>query len=81
MTDQTGRSLGASASIALWQPTTLTDSRNDITYRQIAIDPGRVNPWKRFEQHAGTIELVVDSGNESRRVRFLVPSYTPFTPP
>lgn len=63
------------ASIALWRPTTLTDSRNDITTIKSQSTPVGLTPGDIISHRPGTIELIVDSGNESRRVKFLVPSW------
>ena len=66
------------ASIALrgvWGPSTLTDSRNDITTIKSQSTPVGLTPSDVLSNTPGAIELVVESGNESRRVRFTVPSW------
>jgi len=59
----------------VWGPSTLTDSRNDITTVKSQSVPVGLTPADIVTSTPGMIELLVESGNESRRVRFKVPSW------
>jgi hypothetical protein len=58
----------------VWQPRTLTDRRNDITTIKSQPSPAGLTLPEVARETPGTIDLVVESGDEVRRVRFVVPS-------
>jgi hypothetical protein len=65
------------ASLALgsiWRPRTLTDRRNDITTVKPQPNAAGLTPSEVATETPGAIQLYVESGEESRGARFVVPN-------
>jgi hypothetical protein len=64
----------ASLALRLRQPRTLTDRQNDITTMKSQPSLAGLTPTDVASEEPRTIDLIVESGNQVRGVRFAVPS-------
>lgn len=69
--------MAASAAVDFWSPRTLTDGMNDITTVKSQPSSAGLTPRDVVNQEYATIELNVESGFRSRRIRLRVPSASP----
>ena len=69
--------MAASAAVDFWSPRTLTDGMNDITTVKSQPSAAGLTPRDLANQEYTTIELNVESGFRSRRMRLRVPATSP----